>query len=158
MLSFGRTEENLKKWNINLDEIEIVPLMSYRDYIESMYNSAMLISDCLHPDTYVTLSNGIIRKISEINVGDTIISNNGTEKIKIKENKSVDIKYKIKTKYNNIVCSENHKLFVNGKNNELIEKKVKDITINDRLASFCKINISPESVILEKFHQLIILK
>ncbi len=47
MLGFGRTLEYLKSFNINVNEygIEVVSLMSYKKYIESVYNSLFLISD-----------------------------------------------------------------------------------------------------------------
>jgi UDP-N-acetylglucosamine 2-epimerase (non-hydrolysing) len=45
MLNFGRTEAKLKEWNIDLDKIELVPLMSYNKYIDSVFHSLFLISD-----------------------------------------------------------------------------------------------------------------
>jgi UDP-N-acetylglucosamine 2-epimerase len=45
MLNFGRTEAKLKEWNIDLDNIELVPLMSYNKYIDSVFHSLFLISD-----------------------------------------------------------------------------------------------------------------
>jgi len=45
MINFGRTEEKLKKWDIDLEHIELVPLMSFKHYIDSVYNSLFIISD-----------------------------------------------------------------------------------------------------------------
>ena len=45
MLNFGRTEKKIKEWNIKLGNIEVIPLMSYKNYIESVYNSRFIISD-----------------------------------------------------------------------------------------------------------------
>jgi UDP-N-acetylglucosamine 2-epimerase len=45
MLNFGRTEQKLKEWNIPLKNIELIPLMSYRKYIEAVYHSKFIISD-----------------------------------------------------------------------------------------------------------------
>jgi UDP-N-acetylglucosamine 2-epimerase (non-hydrolysing) len=45
MLNFGRTESRLKEWCIPLWEIKIIPLMSYKNYIQSVYDSAFIISD-----------------------------------------------------------------------------------------------------------------
>ena len=45
MLNFGRTTEKLKEWDIDMDGIELIPLMSYKTYIESVYDSLFLISD-----------------------------------------------------------------------------------------------------------------
>lgn len=45
MLNFGRTEKMLQEYNINLGEIELIPLMSFKNYIRAVYNSVCLISD-----------------------------------------------------------------------------------------------------------------
>ena len=45
MLNFGRTEAKLKEYGIKLDNIELVPLMSFKQYIKTVYNSRFLISD-----------------------------------------------------------------------------------------------------------------
>lgn len=45
MLNFGRTEEKLKKWDIDLKNIKLIPLMSYNNYIEAVYHSKFIISD-----------------------------------------------------------------------------------------------------------------
>jgi UDP-N-acetylglucosamine 2-epimerase (non-hydrolysing) len=45
MLNFGRTEQKLKEWNILLENIKLVPLMSYKDYITTIYHSKFIISD-----------------------------------------------------------------------------------------------------------------
>lgn len=45
MLTFGRTEQSIKDFGINLGEIELIPLMSFKNYIRSIYDSVCLISD-----------------------------------------------------------------------------------------------------------------
>lgn len=45
MLNFGRTEEKLKEWNLNLGKIQLISLMSYKKYIDSVYHSSFIISD-----------------------------------------------------------------------------------------------------------------
>ena len=45
----------------------------------------------------------------------------------------------IKSKYSNLIVSDNHKLMVWSGNN-IIEKKAIDITENDNIVSFCKVN------------------
>jgi len=45
MLNFGRTEQKLKEWGISLGRVELVPLMSYKDYITAVYHSKFIISD-----------------------------------------------------------------------------------------------------------------
>lgn len=45
MLNFGRTENKIKEWDIPLWDITLIPLMSYKKYIQSIYDSAFVISD-----------------------------------------------------------------------------------------------------------------
>jgi len=45
MLNFGRTKEKLDEWGILLGNVKLVPLMSYKEYIESVYHSKFIISD-----------------------------------------------------------------------------------------------------------------
>ena len=45
MLTFGRTEQKLQQYQIRMKGIELIPLMSFKNYIESIYHSAFLISD-----------------------------------------------------------------------------------------------------------------
>ena len=43
MLDFGRTTREVKK--INLGKIQIIDLMSYKDFLTAQYNSIFIISD-----------------------------------------------------------------------------------------------------------------
>lgn len=45
MLCFGRTQFKIEEWKIDLGEIEIIPLMSFKNYIQKVYNSKFIISD-----------------------------------------------------------------------------------------------------------------
>ena len=45
MISFGRTERMIKEFGIDLGNIKVIPLMSYTDYLMSVYHSRFLISD-----------------------------------------------------------------------------------------------------------------
>jgi UDP-N-acetylglucosamine 2-epimerase (non-hydrolysing) len=45
MLNFGRTEEKIKEWNLPLENITLIPLMSYKNYINTIIHSSFLISD-----------------------------------------------------------------------------------------------------------------
>lgn len=45
MLNFGRTEQKIKEFNIDLEKIETIPLMSYKNYLSNVYNSFFIISD-----------------------------------------------------------------------------------------------------------------
>jgi|TARA_R100000664_G_scaffold31141_1_gene44471 UDP-N-acetylglucosamine 2-epimerase len=45
MLEFGRTKNKIEEFGIDLGDIEVVPLMSYKKYMNSVYNSKFIISD-----------------------------------------------------------------------------------------------------------------
>ena len=45
MLNFNRTSKYIDDYNIDLKNIDLIPLKSYRDYIETVYNSYFIISD-----------------------------------------------------------------------------------------------------------------
>jgi len=45
ILNFGRTEQKLNEWGIELGNIELIPLMSYKKYISAVYDSLFIISD-----------------------------------------------------------------------------------------------------------------
>ena len=45
LLQFNRTLSYIKKFNINLGNIELIPLMGYKDFIKFMQDSLFIISD-----------------------------------------------------------------------------------------------------------------
>jgi len=45
LLYFKRTQDAIDKWNLDLGEIEIVPLLPYKEYLETVYHSKFIISD-----------------------------------------------------------------------------------------------------------------
>jgi UDP-N-acetylglucosamine 2-epimerase (non-hydrolysing) len=45
MLNFGRTMSAIKNYGIELDKIEVVELMGYRDFVRFMQDSLFIISD-----------------------------------------------------------------------------------------------------------------
>ena len=45
MLSFHRTIEAIEGYNLNLDEIKLIPLMGYTDFIKAQQESKFIISD-----------------------------------------------------------------------------------------------------------------
>lgn len=45
MLKFGRTFKYLQKYNIELGNIEVIDLMSYKEYLNAVYHSKFIISD-----------------------------------------------------------------------------------------------------------------
>jgi UDP-N-acetylglucosamine 2-epimerase (non-hydrolysing) len=45
MLGFGRTLKKIKEFDIDLGNIEVVDLMSFKNYTKEVYNSKFIISD-----------------------------------------------------------------------------------------------------------------
>jgi UDP-N-acetylglucosamine 2-epimerase (non-hydrolysing) len=45
MLNFKRTTANINKFNLNLKNIELIDLMSYKNYLNFIYNCKFIISD-----------------------------------------------------------------------------------------------------------------
>jgi UDP-N-acetylglucosamine 2-epimerase (non-hydrolysing) len=45
MLTFNRTIEHIKKYNIDANFIKYIPLLSYKKYIKKIYHSLIIISD-----------------------------------------------------------------------------------------------------------------
>ena len=45
MLEFGRTKNKIEEYGVDLGDIEVVPLMSYTNYMSAVYNSQFIISD-----------------------------------------------------------------------------------------------------------------
>ena len=45
MLNFGRTTKYIKEYGIDLGDIELVDLMAYKEYLNTIYHSRFIISD-----------------------------------------------------------------------------------------------------------------
>jgi UDP-N-acetylglucosamine 2-epimerase len=45
LLYFKRLEDAIQKWNLDLGEIEMIPLLPYQEYLETVYHSKFIISD-----------------------------------------------------------------------------------------------------------------
>ena len=45
MLNFGRTMQHLKEYDVDLENIEVVDLMGYKDFVRFMKQSEFIISD-----------------------------------------------------------------------------------------------------------------
>ena len=45
LLYFKRLEDAIQKWNLDLGEIEMIPLLAYQEYLETVYHSKFIISD-----------------------------------------------------------------------------------------------------------------
>lgn len=102
---------------------------------------------CVDENTYITMGNGNITKIKDINVGDKVLSVN---KYGISESKSVinvfnnGVKnvYKVTTIHGKeLIATEDHKVYTqNG------YKCLKDLTIDDSIMSLRKINADKDSL------------
>ena len=77
--------------------------------------------DCLEENTDILMANGLTKKLKEVNVGDFIISGDGSiQRVKCKV-KSMRKSFKIKTKYGDISCSGKHRFYVyDSKENNFI--------------------------------------
>ena len=110
------------------------------DEVHARYNLDDLpgrigIGHCLTPDTYVLLSDGEIRKISELTDKDAIMCIGldnlvckYTSKIKIATHKSPPHLYEVKTSYFSFKCTGDHRVFVATKEGKIKAKKVKELT------------------------------
>lgn len=45
LLYFKRLDDAIKKWNLDLEKIEMIPLLPYQEYLEMVYHSKFIISD-----------------------------------------------------------------------------------------------------------------
>jgi UDP-N-acetylglucosamine 2-epimerase (non-hydrolysing) len=45
LLYFKRLKDSIEKYNLDLGKIEMIPLLSYKEYLETVYHSKFLISD-----------------------------------------------------------------------------------------------------------------
>jgi UDP-N-acetylglucosamine 2-epimerase (non-hydrolysing) len=45
LLYFKRLKDSIEKWNLELGNIEMVPLLPYKEYLETVYHSKFIISD-----------------------------------------------------------------------------------------------------------------
>lgn len=103
------------------------------------------VGHCLHPDTYIILSDGRIKKISEIDDKDEVISINFEDlklynkKIKKFKHKSPKVLYKIKTPFSELITTGKHKLFV-VENGRIVEKCVEDLNGNELIGIVRKLN------------------
>jgi UDP-N-acetylglucosamine 2-epimerase (non-hydrolysing) len=45
LLYFKRLQDSIEKWNLELGNIEFIPLLPYKEYLETVYHSKFIISD-----------------------------------------------------------------------------------------------------------------
>jgi len=138
-----KTKDMLTKIDyIKHDKVVFLDAFGFFDFVKLEQNARVGLSDCLHPDTLIMQSNGTIKSIKELKSNESIISDAGDELVILTGTTNSTKKYKIITKYNEIKGSENHCLFVRGKEGTSVEKKIKDITKKDYLLSFCEVHPS----------------
>jgi glucosamine--fructose-6-phosphate aminotransferase (isomerizing) len=107
-------------------------------------NGNIGVGHCLHPDTYVILPDGRMKKISEIEE-DEVLSVNFEDlklykkKIKKFKHKSPKVLYKIKTAFSELITTGEHRLFV-VENGKIVEKSVKDLDGKELIGVVRKLN------------------
>jgi hypothetical protein len=101
----------------------------------------VVTDECLHPDSLINMSDGTLKKISEIKVGEYVKTINESSKIiedkmveYVYENLSINNDmYEIETEDGRILkITGNHKVYTK----EFIWKKVEDLTENDEIIDF----------------------
>ncbi|CAB3288067.1 Glutamine--fructose-6-phosphate aminotransferase [isomerizing] [Methanocaldococcus lauensis] len=103
------------------------------------------VGHCLHPDTYIILSDGRIKKISEIDDKNEVLSVNFEDlklynkKIKKFKHKAPKVLYKIKTPFSELITTGEHKLFV-VENGKIVEKCVEDLNGSELIGIVRKLN------------------
>ncbi len=104
------------------------------------------VGHCLHPDTYIVLPDGRMKKISEIDDKDEeVLSVNFEDlklynkKIKKFKHKSPKVLYKIKTPFSELITTGEHKLFV-VENGKIVEKCVEDLNGSELIGIVRKLN------------------
>ncbi|ENN96819.1 glucosamine/fructose-6-phosphate aminotransferase [Methanocaldococcus villosus KIN24-T80] len=107
-------------------------------------NGNIGVGHCLHPDTYVVLSDGRIKKISEIDEDEVLSVNFNDFKLYKKKiikfkHKSPNILYKIKTDFSELLTTGEHKIFV-LEEGKIVEKCVKDLNGNELVGVVRKID------------------
>jgi hypothetical protein len=101
----------------------------------------VVTDECLHPDSIINMSDGTLKKISEIKVGEYVKTIN--EYSKVIEDKKVEYVYENLSIDNDMYEIEmedgrmlkitgNHKVYTK----EFIWKKVEDLTVNDEILDF----------------------
>ena len=146
MLEFKRTYEYIKSNNISIYGINKIELMGYKEFLKAQQDALIVCSDCLHPDSLITLENGDIKKISDIHKNDVIISNGTNNKVLNKFSKNVEKKYRIETTHGVIKCSSNHILVSDGR-----EILASDLKVKDTITQCCKLDCKTEYQKLETF-------
>ncbi|MDD3083938.1 MAG: LAGLIDADG family homing endonuclease [Candidatus ainarchaeum sp.] len=140
----GRATSQLLKKGVNLG-------LAFKK-ISNEINGVEGGGHCLHPDTLVQKSNGIICKISEIKKSDTLIGMKKSKLIRATCNKTFKIKKDktifFKTPNTNIIASYNHRFFI-YKNFKIIEVMAKDLKEKDFVLGVKKIYFKGRKIKLE---------
>ena len=97
--------------------------------------SHLAIGHCLAPDTVVQLSNGELRRISEVKSGEKVCTVNfkklavgNTKPVKVWQHKTPKVLYKVVTPFSTFKATENHRLFVALPNGKVVTKTVSNLS------------------------------
>lgn len=123
-----------------LDEVQGMSTSSQNLILKSLENpppNTYLIL-CLAGETKVSTTQGI-KSIKDVKIGDMVQTHDGFEKITNFQCNGIRQTYKISTKYNSIVATDNHPICV-LENDTLVWKNVADIRIGDVVPIYQIIN------------------
>ncbi|MEW5996164.1 MAG: glutamine--fructose-6-phosphate transaminase (isomerizing) [Candidatus Micrarchaeota archaeon] len=104
------------------------------------------IGHCLHPDTYVQLSDGRVCKIKDIAENDEVCTLDfgslhfKKQNCSFLEHRSPAELYEIKTPVNSIICTGEHRMFV-FEDQKIIDKKAKDLKTGDLMVCAKRIDL-----------------
>lgn len=92
---------------------------------------------CLDPQTRVLMSNDTVVNLSDVNVGDMLIAQDGTAKrVTYKVTSKHDTVYTIKVNGSTFRCSANHEWLVMNHDGKVIKKRTDELTVDDMLFTY----------------------
>lgn len=105
---------------------------------------------CFVGSTNILMSNGDLKQIKDIKVGDQILDYNGNiQEVEYVFSKKVSEKEMLEIRArgngNSIKCTKEHKILVMGENNKIVEKQASSLTLDDKVFS-----IIPSTILKQK--------
>lgn len=115
------------------------------------------IGHCLHPDTYVQVSDGRVCRIKDIAENEEVCTLDfgslhfKKQNCSFLEHKSPPELYEVKTPVNSIICTGEHRLFV-FEDGKITEKKTRDLKTGDLVVCAKKVDIGGSPQPLKAVH------
>lgn len=101
------------------------------------FSRFLSIYRCLSPNTNVLLSDGTIKSLKDIKIGDFVITQNGeSKKILNKFSTTHQKSYKVTVNNTTYVCSAEHEWIVEGLDGKPTTKRTTDLTTGDSLYTY----------------------